>query len=384
MQLKNLSYFHEHLFESIAVKVNISDKKSIIIVSLYRPPLTNREHKTFFLDKFKELLSQLKALKIPFLIMTDSNLNLMHIENDSFVEDYLTCMQDYDAVQLINKVTRISGNSKSAIDHIISNLKPFEINATGVINDSISDHYPTFIFLNECKNGQLNETKIQRCFSQENKQKFTTNLNSIQWTETLQLEDPNEAAINFSNLFNDLFELHFPKREMKFNLKKNAQNAFMTKGLLISRGTKMKLDRKAKLRPSLVNINKARTYRNIYNLLIKKAKKLYFEKKIENAGNCPKKVWKTLNEISRGARSKEKIDSVFDGENTIYDTVNIANSFNTHFSKIGSNVKEQIPETEIDFREYLPPRTLQSIFLNPTTPHKIEKKHKWIPKQKFN
>lgn len=46
----------------------------------------------------------------------------------------------------------------------------------------------------------------------------------------------------------------------------------MTSGLLKSRNTKLKLARKAKYHPSPENVERFRTYRNLYNSLVKKAK----------------------------------------------------------------------------------------------------------------
>jgi hypothetical protein len=63
----------------------------------------------------------------------------------------------------------------------------------------------------------------------------------------------------------------------------------MTAGLLISRRTKNNLHLLAVSDPSLLNINKYKTYKTIYLRTIRAAKKLYISRKLtENAKN-PKK-----------------------------------------------------------------------------------------------
>ena len=62
---------------------------------------------------------------------------------------------------------------------------------------------------------------------------------------------------------------------LRINKNKTPVNNFMTSGLLKSRKTKLKLARKAKVNPSIENIDRSRTYRNIYNALMRKAKKLF-------------------------------------------------------------------------------------------------------------
>jgi hypothetical protein len=71
----------------------------------------------------------------------------------------------------------------------------------------------------------------------------------------------------------------------------------MTQGLIVSRRTKNDLHTKAVTHPLPANINKYKTYKTIYQRLIRVAKKRYIADKLtENASN-PKKTWQTLNEI---------------------------------------------------------------------------------------
>jgi len=63
----------------------------------------------------------------------------------------------------------------------------------------------------------------------------------------------------------------------------------MTRGLLISRATKLKLHKTSLLDPSPPNILKCKTYRNLFNKILRASKKEYFESGLLKAKKNPKK-----------------------------------------------------------------------------------------------
>jgi hypothetical protein len=94
--------------------------------------------------------------------------------------------------------------------------------------------------------GIINEQKPQktfqaRDFSADNEIKFRESLNSISWNVVKDAEDAQMAFNIFSDIFNNLFELHFPFRTIKFNKNIHKKDPWMSRGLLISRLQKLKL-----------------------------------------------------------------------------------------------------------------------------------------------
>jgi hypothetical protein len=63
----------------------------------------------------------------------------------------------------------------------------------------------------------------------------------------------------------------------------------MTGGLLISRSNKLKLLKKSIAEPSLENTQKYKNYRNIFNILMRRSKKLYFSDNLKNIKKILKK-----------------------------------------------------------------------------------------------
>ena len=87
---------------------------------------------------------------------------------------------------------------------------------------------------------------FKRNFDEQNKAILKDYLCSFTWNNVIESVCPNEAYNIFWEDFQHLFELSFPKKRVKVNKNKHPLNRFMSKGLLISRRTKLKLARKAK------------------------------------------------------------------------------------------------------------------------------------------
>ena len=69
----------------------------------------------------------------------------------------------------------------------------------------------------------------------------------------------------------------------------------MTKSLLASRRTKLKLLLISRENPSVENLNAYKQFRNLYNQLIRASKRMYYSEKIDSSKHDPKSLWKTIN-----------------------------------------------------------------------------------------
>ncbi len=79
-----------------------------------------------FLEKFSSLLSDLKATNKTSLVFLDSNINLLNI-NQQEVSQYLNSIFENGYLQIVSKVTRIQRESKTLIDHILTNSRTLDI-----------------------------------------------------------------------------------------------------------------------------------------------------------------------------------------------------------------------------------------------------------------
>ena len=84
-----------------------------------------------------------------------------------------------------------------------------------------------------------------------------------------------EATNNFLSTFDTLYQTFFPLVTKKFNRSINPSEPWMSSGILISRKRKQFLSKTSLKNPTSANIDQFKRFRNLYNLVIKTAKKLY-------------------------------------------------------------------------------------------------------------
>jgi hypothetical protein len=126
----------------------------------------------------------------------------------------------------------------------------------------------------------------------------------------------------------------------------------MTIGLLISRRRKIELHKKA-LR-NHEHTMYYRSYRNIYNAVLKQSKKLYIEENFKNYKGNPKKTWDFLKRTTFGEVTKQKISELKDNDKSITDNKTMANMFNNFFSTIGTKIVNDLPTVNKDPLSYIP------------------------------
>jgi hypothetical protein len=172
----------------------------------------------------------------------------------------------------------------------------------------ISDHFP-IIFSLETNKMQAKKSFFQsRNYSESSILKFKEALNRITWNALYQEADAQRAYSMFHEDFCSLFNLYFPLTMSKFNCNIHKKEKWMTKGLLVSRMQKIKLCKQSVKVPSEVNIEKFKKFRNLYNIILRKSKKLYYDQQFELSKQNLKKTWALLFEVIK--KNKHKNTSI--------------------------------------------------------------------------
>jgi hypothetical protein len=164
---------------------------------------------------------------------------------------------------VITKPTRCTDHSATIIDHIITNSQLTNYESC-IITSGVSDHFPVIFFLQAAKPHESKKTIFSRDFSESNLLKFEQSLHSLRWGLVLEEEDPQMAYNVFSDLFFNLYNLHFPLREIKFHKNFHVKEPRMSKGLLISRKEKIRLSSLAAKNPTQLLKSNYKKYRNIF------------------------------------------------------------------------------------------------------------------------
>ncbi len=148
----------------------------------------------------------------------------------------------------------------------------------------------------------------------------------------------------------------------------------MTNGLLISRSTKKTLHKASIANPSAENVNKFKTFKTIYQRVLRAAKKLYFTSKLQENASNPKKTWETLNEILGKNNKSETVDKISVNGTISSDPSEIANTFNNFFVSVGQQISNSVPPIAKSPEDYVNyEREVPEMLLQNTTPEHVKK-----------
>ena len=354
----NLTIFIERIFESVCVDVFAANKK-FSIVNIYRPPsspnFTESQAIDLFFINLHKLLSSCPSNTYVFM---DANINL--IGPSTLGDRFYDTFQSRGFQSNINRLTRVTENSVSQIDHIFCNNNEYS-GISGPILTDISDHFPIFISFPLNKRIDMrNKTISRRFFTDENLCLFENALSNFSWDSVINLSETNEALQSFLEIWNTLFEQCFPLKRVMVNRSRYRMNDFYTHGLLISRKTKLSLYSKFIRERTKISELEFKKYRNCYNRVIKLAKKLFLNNKIDQS-NDPKTSWNCLKEsIGLSRNAQQNINNICINNICYTDPQMIADKFNDYFSSITDEIVSNIPDTSASFSNYLPTQSMDS------------------------
>ena len=356
--LNEESVFEPHVYESIWVKIKMKSGRDKIIGNVYRPnsaPLANLDKA---LQIHNQIIEQIQSNKnharCDIQILTDFNLNMLNFETHGLTNDYINNLISKSFLPLITLPTRIKNQSATLIDHIWSN-KVCNVYNSGIIINSLSDHFPVFymeedrhkkVFLPETITRKINSTTIPA---------FCKLIQSASWNNVINENNPKLAFDKFFETVNSIRDISFPEIKVKPKPIKFTHSPWMSSGLKISQLKKEKLFAKKIKNPSNINIQTFKIYNTIYNKLRRAAKKLYYERQFEKFAKNSKKTWSMVREVIGTKKQKDQIPDFFreNGE-IISEYLDIANGFNTFFTGIGPKLASEIENSDVNFESFLP------------------------------
>ena len=338
--LEHLSIFKEKIFECLSLELNLNNKK-ILVSSVYRTPSVNTDHIHEFYTEFDHLMSEMSLLTHDSFIFTDSNINLLKLNQSPSATNLIENAMQYGFIQTISKATRIFNDKISLIDQIFTNTKQFSLTSGVIIND-ISDHFTTFLQPSLPLHPPKQKPILKRDMSRQNMIRFRDDLRNLNWRDVLNCNDVNVSYNLFWQDFKSLYDIHFPLKSVRFNKNLHGINKFMTRGLLISRITKIKLLKQSVKNPNIVSSEAYRKYRNIFNSVLRASKKLYYKNQLENNSKNPRKIWDLIKEVSTGKKSNHTIEKIQINGESVENKQEIAEHFNKFFAKIGKEISDSV------------------------------------------
>ena len=152
-------------------------------------------------------------------MLGDYNIDLF--KNDPATNNFYYCLQSNYLLPTIQAATRVATNtlrngnkktSKTLIDNIL--IKANIMHNSGLIESSISDHYPIFISIPEIDKGDFEnnipQTIQYRLINHLNLRKFLLALTMSNIRSSLDCDIAQESFTKFNQMFNDLHEKYYP------------------------------------------------------------------------------------------------------------------------------------------------------------------------------
>ena len=357
--INDLSLFEDNLFESLTIKIDTDQKKSFNISCVYRPNtpiqgMSTNDQLDYFIDKMSNLQATMSSYRGDSFIIGDFNLDLLkfetHIKTNEFIENSLT----NGFLPLITKPTRVTHASCTLIDNILSNTCNNTLES-GVILNSISDHFPIFHVTCQTQKKEKPKSFISRDITTEKINQFNEMLSMNIWENVLNDLNPQSSFDKFYEEFDSAFNLYFPIREVRFNKNIHKIEGFMTGGLMISRLKKLELGSNFSKNKTEENNIAYTTYRDIYNKAIKDAKKIFYREQLDQNKDDLRKTWQTLRKVISKSNDKTScIDEIKVNDTSYTNNNDISNKFNDYFTSIANEIANEINPSPLNPCDFIP------------------------------
>ena len=184
------------------------------------------------------------------------------------------------------------------------------------------------------------EARTMRNFNSEN---FLNDLNQQPWAEVCHnAADPNKMWQIWKSLLMETIDKHAPIRIKRVGKKNSPWVTGELRRLLFERDSLW---------------HQYKQFRNRANNETKRAKRLYFTNNLELHKHDMKKTWKLINDLnSRHCRTSSYIKEIKIDDQIVNSPNQMAETFNTYFSNVGSNLSDEIPSSvDSNPEDYLDP-----------------------------
>lgn len=362
----DISVFIPHIIETLFVELESTKPKGTIVGVIYRPNTYPKADIDVFIETLRDILNIINKENKNIILMGDINIDLLNFQTNDKTNMYLNSLTSNGLLPVITRPTRLTTHSATLIDHVVTNK--IDNYCSGIILTDISDHFGVFGLFR--MNAIKSKPKLvsKRMINERNIQAFINILSHTDYTTVFNSEDANTAYDKFLELFHQAFETSFPKKVTTFRKRHTKQQPWFTQGLLNSSKTKNKLFKKKIQKPTETNINKYKTYCNIYNKTCRQSKKKYYSELFDQCKNDMKKCWTNINTMIKKSKSTHSLPSYFmDNDTKITDNAAIAQGFNKFFSTIGENLNKSVDNINITFNYYLSNPQMSSFFFQPIT-----------------
>ena len=344
------------LWEGLFIEVHGGPLESkLVIGNIYRPPKYNNNNATVenFAHKITPIISSIAKSSCNIVISGDFNIDLLQINERVKYQKYFDMFVTNGLFPLITLPTREGKHSATLIDQIFCKVKNFtDIDSSGILKSSLSDHYPCLASLDICKKKQHKPKYVT--INNKNEQALISFCNEVEtclneWQINRDLfANPNENYNIFDKIIMDAKAKYPFSKTVRFKKYKHKISPWMNHDILRSIKDRDDLYKTVMSTPS-EDPNYDSLKENLQNLkssLKKKmrcAKAKYYADVFEKNKSNIRHTWGAIKEILGKFKNKHDFPDHFtlDGK-LISEPQLIANCFNRFFSSVGRALSVKI------------------------------------------
>lgn len=284
----------DNSLEQLWVSLNVAGKK-LCLGTMYRPPNSNMVNALQLLENnLIDLIPQYDYV----MFGGDFNIDFSPLNNPNGYALFSTFLNKYGLIQHITEPTRVTENTSTILDLIISSCPNF-LYEPGVFKMvGISDHDMVHCKIRVPKTKPKPFFKTYRDFKNFNFDTFVYDLNNINWDHIFFL--PNvDTMLEFLNtnlLY--LFDIHAPVKTAKIT---KAPAPWLTDNLKLMIKLKKQALTKYKKCKSNQSWAEYKELRNLVNMSVKSEKKAYLQHCFRTD---PKNFWRTLKYLNVHSSTK--------------------------------------------------------------------------------
>ena len=345
------------IIEAMFVEIILPDRKNLIVGCIYRHP---SESVHDFITKYLEPnLIKINKERKECALMGDFNIDLLKSNNNNSANDFFNTMSSYFYTPYILQPTRL--RSKKVIDNIFLNSLEYS-SISGNILCELSDHLVQFLIL-EGFSKEHNLPKInifKRDMSKFSDHEFEeTVINGVNWNEVsmLRFNDANVSFTSFNNAVNFYLDEMCPYKKVTLKEYRLMLKPWITSEILNKCKERDKLLKEITKENDTIKINELRErYNKLRNDIThdkRKSKKDYNTAQFEENKLKSSKIWENIRKLVNVKSVKSSSIKLMIGDKIISDPKLNANTFNSHFSKLGAKVQQKIPIERGSYKDYL-------------------------------
>lgn len=319
--------------EALWVELLLPKTKPIHVGVCYRPPKDST-----FLSLFEGIIAKLRS-DCELIILGDFNINYC-IRSGSLFDKYEHILQMFAFKQLIDTPTRVTSACSSILDHIICNFKN-KISQSGTVSVGLSDHFLTYC-TRKISKGQIRHHNTIKLRSMKNftKEKLLSAIDIADWSGVF-CSDVDRAWCEFKNVFSSIIDQISPIKEVRLKIRTEPWMNSEILDLIRLRDQllhQFKREQKQDLYSDYCKM------RNKVQREVKKAKSNYFQVKIEENKNYPKKLWEHLKALGYSSKTKDHSQVVLNIDDELcFNASRIANYVNKFFTSVAGTLVGNLP-----------------------------------------